>query len=258
MVRWFQRFMGGLALLVAFAAAAGAAGERVSFPGAGPTAGMTLSATLYRATVPGRGPAVVLLHTCAGITPFEEDWAAWFAAHGYHALVVDSFKPRFVVSVCLHPGAPTPNDRAFDALGALAWLRTQPEVDPARIGAIGWSHGGGTALAADVPLMVANAGVAGGGFRAVAALYPTCRMVRPTALAAPLLLLTGGKDEWTPPSTCDALVAGLAPGSPAVTRTTYPEATHAFDNPRTDGHRVSANGAMFYLRYDSSAAADAH
>lgn len=256
MPRRFHRIL--IALLLALPLPARAAGDRVSFPGTGPSATLMLTGTLYRAATPGRGPAVVLLHSCAGISAMEEDWAAWFAAHGYHALLLDSFKPRSVVSVCLHPGGPTLRERGFDALGALAWLRARPEVDPNRIGAIGWSHGGGTALMADSRGVVADAAVPGGGFRAVAALYPVCRTIHPPALTAPLLLLMGGKDLWTPPATCAELVAALPAAGPAVTQHVYPEATHAFDNPGSDGKKVFVNGQMVYLSYDRQAAADAH
>lgn len=236
---------------------AAAAAEPVSFPSVGPFASVTLTGAFYQAAGT-RAPAVVLLHTCGGISPHEYAWADWFVSKGYSALVVDSFRPRGVSNLCGRRGAaPTPTDRAFDALGALAWLRSRPDVDPSRIAAIGWSHGGGTAVAVDAGGLVASVHLAGGGFRAVAALYPMCRGLRIDALAAPQLLLMGEADAWTPPQFCTELLASLPSGGPAVTSYTYPGATHEFDNPRAHGN-IQINGRWVPLSYSAQDAADAH
>ncbi len=245
------------ACLLAVWATACRAAEPVSFPGAGPAASVTLIGTFYRAAG-ARVPAVVLLHTCGGVQPHEYAWADWFVSQGYSALVVDSFRPRGVSNICGHANAsPTPTDRAFDALAALAWLRTRPDVDPARIGAIGWSHGGGTAVAVDARAVVGSVHLSGGGFRAVAALYPGCRGLSVDALAAPLLLLMGDADAWTPPQFCTALLGALPPGGPALVSYTYPGATHEFDNPRAHGS-IQVNGRTVPLAYSAQDAADAH
>jgi dienelactone hydrolase len=236
--------------------AVAATAEPVTFPGAGPAATVTLSASFYRAAG-ARTPAMVLLHTCAGLTAHEHDWAAWFVANGYSALVVDSFGPRRVINVCNHPNEePTPHDRGFDALGALAWLRARPDIDPAHVGVIGWSHGADTAIAADLAALVTDAHVAGGGFRAAIAMYPSCRLLR-SGVAAPLMLLLGGADEWTPPSLCVELAGNLPPGGPAVSTTIYPGVTHEWDNPKAHGS-VHVGNRLVALTYNAEAAADAH
>lgn len=244
----------GLACLTARADAA--APETVSFPGSGPTASVTLPGAYYRAATAGRAPVVVLLHSCNGISRFVQDWAAWFVAHGYSALIVDSFTPRGVVTPCGRPGSPDAQERGFDALGALAWLRTRPDVDGERIGAIGWSQGGGAAMAADAAGNVAQSDVAGGGFRAVVGFYPPCREVHTNAIAAPLLLLLGGNDESQPPQFCNEVVARLAPAGPPAVVHIYPGEPHAFDEqpaPGTD----TVLGKLLPLAYASRATVDA-
>jgi len=71
---------------------AGCAVARPTFPPE-PTPG-----TLFRALYlpPGNGPvpAVVLLHTCAGVGSHVVQWAQALRAAGYAALVLDSFTPR--------------------------------------------------------------------------------------------------------------------------------------------------------------------
>lgn len=244
----------GLACLTVRADAA--APETVSFRGSGPTASVTLPGAFYRAATEGRAPVVVLLPPCNGISPFVKDWAAWFVAHGYSALTVDSFTPRGVVTLCGHPGSPDAQERGFDALGALAWLRTRPDVDGERIGAIGWSDGGGAAIAADAAGNVAQSDVGGGGFRAVVGFYPPCRQAHVNAIAAPLLLLLGDNDEQQPPQFCNEVVARLNPEGPPAVVHIYPGEPHAFDDqpaPGTD----TVLGKLLPLAYASRATVDA-
>jgi dienelactone hydrolase len=99
----------------------------------------------------GRAPAIVMLHGCGGPRPFIDDMARLAASAGAGAIVVDSFKPRGIgrmaalATVCT--GARLQGrERAGDLFAALAWARARDWIDPARLGAIGWSHGGWTIL----------------------------------------------------------------------------------------------------------------
>lgn len=247
-------FVGGFLRLPVPAHAA--APEAVSFPGSGPAAGVTLPGMFYHTNTAGRAPALVLLHGCKGIDASEREWAEWFADKGYGALIVDSLKPRGAGSLCESGGPPNLRERGFDALGALAWLRTRPDVDPARIGVIGWSHGGGAAIAADARGIVAQSHV-GQGFRAAVGLYAPCGLLTGLRMmTAPLLLLLGGNDQWAPPHFCEELVAGLQPGGPPVTVHIYTAATHAFDNTESRGSRT-VNGNLVMFAYAPLSASDA-
>jgi dienelactone hydrolase len=259
--------IGCLAMMAAFGFVCGflrlpvlahaAAPEAVSFPGSGPAPGVTLPAQFYHATTQGRAPALVLLHGCNGIDASEREWAEWFAGKGYDALIVDSLKPCGAGSLCEGGGSPNPHERGFDALGALAWLRTRPDVDPARIGLIGWSHGGGAAIMADARGIVAQSHV-GQGFRAAVGFYPPCKsLTNLHMMTAPLLLLLGGNDQREPPHFCQELVAGLQPGGPPVTVHIYTGATHAFDDTEARGSRT-INGNLVLFAYAPLSASDAH
>lgn len=107
--------------------------------------------TVVRPGVGGRVPAIIMLHGCGGPRPFIDDMARVAAAAGAAALVVDSFKPRHIgrmaalATVCT--GARLQGrERAGDLFAALAWARARDWIDPRRLGAIGWSHGGWTIL----------------------------------------------------------------------------------------------------------------
>jgi dienelactone hydrolase len=232
--------------------------EQVTLTSLDPTFKGQLRATYVHPAGAGPFPAMVLLHTCAGIQPFVDGWAAWFVAQGYAALVLDSFGPRGVRNVCAG-GTPTARTRAFDALGALVYLRSRPDVDAKRIGVIGWSHGGAASFIADSKQIVDVAAPAGGAFRAAIGVYAACNIIRGevTAIDAPLLLLEGSADDWAPAASCQPKVDLLANNGFPASMHVYPGATHAFDNPADKGLvRVGMNTHM--LVYDAGADRDAH
>ena len=100
---------------------------------------------------PGRGPAVLMLHGCGGIRPFMADMARVAADAGASAIIVDSFTPRRINRVAAFATVCTGarlqgRERAGDLYAAFAWARRQDFIDPGRIVAAGWSHGGWTIL----------------------------------------------------------------------------------------------------------------
>ena len=106
----------------------------------------TLTGDLYRPSRPGPHPAVVLLHGCSGVGAHARAWARWLQSEGYVALVLDSFSGRGLKRVCGNSDPLTGRARAHDVYAAAQYLKAQPDVDAARIGAMGWSHGGWTVL----------------------------------------------------------------------------------------------------------------
>ena len=189
----------------------------------------------------GPFPAIVILHDCSGLGPNSggapRRWARELVGRGYVVLIPNSFSPRghadgvCTVPVRLRRTDVGPQTRARDANAALAYLRTLPYVDGRRVGVMGGSHGGSSTLATmatppDAPVR----------FTAGIALYPSCavppgvpegRVSRPVA---PLLILIGDKDEWTPAGPCRKLTeAARAAGHP-VSIKIYPGAHHSFDS----------------------------
>jgi dienelactone hydrolase len=242
------------ALLVAAAGSARAA-ESVTFPSAGSEASVTLSGKLYHPPGGARVPAVVMLHGCSGIQDFELAYGDWLAGQGYAALMVDSLGPRGVAEVC-GGGKPTYHQRGLDALGALAYLRTRPDIDPKRIALLGWSHGGGSIIEANTKQVTGEAKLPGGGFRAAIGLYAACRELPVRTQSSPLLLLLGAADDYTPAQFCEEVVARFKAGGYDVTLQEFPGAYHAYDNPHAPG-RVKVHGRTVTLQYDGAAASQA-
>ena len=221
-----------------------------------------LPTELYRPDGDGPSPAIVIMHDCSGLGPRSSGaparWAQLLASTGYVVAMPDSFTPRgFASGVCTAPmGNSTlkvnPLPRAYDAFATLAYLRRQTFVDGAHIGVMGGSHGGATTLAVDslaVALAAPPAQDRQHGFAAAIALYPGCGArygnwnVRREAgdrgkvveyfgtyqPVAPLLILVGEKDDWTPAEHCRVLTERAQAAGYPVTIKIYPGANHAFD-----------------------------
>jgi dienelactone hydrolase len=187
----------------------------------------------------GPFPAVVLLHGCAGIWEYRDDlWAKRFADWGYVALQVDSFKPRSLSSICddvtlLISMLITRVKDAYDAKSYLAGL---PFVDRNRIAVMGWSHGGWTILYAinqkrDDP------------FNSAIAFYPYCDQPL-LNVNAPLLILIGEEDDWTPANMCSTQMPTGQIGHEVILKI-YPNSHHGFDGEGIDtfvsGHKIRSN-----------------
>jgi dienelactone hydrolase len=80
-------------------------------------------------------------------------------------------------------------------------------------------------------------------FKAAVAYYPYCEALSP--FYAPLMILTGAEDEWTPAERCASMLVGSQAGGGKTVIEVYPDATHAFDYVDLDttyqGHRLVYN-----------------
>jgi len=217
-----------------------AAQERVSFPsfdGAG-NAPVVLSGYFFAgATSPA--PAIAMFHGCGGaydksgaLSRRMREYAELFNGLGLHVLVVDSLTARYEKELCTQRSGTrrvTQANRRLDALGAIAYLAERADVDARRIGLIGWSNGGSTVLSAsnlhhhDVAAAIVKPAFA-------IAFYPGCEsdLKRGYSPAAPLLMLVGQLDDWTPSAPCVALAKSVTEMRPEIA--VYPGAWHGFDS----------------------------
>jgi carboxymethylenebutenolidase len=101
---------------------------------------------------PGPHPGVVVIHEAYGLNDNIKDIAGRFAGQGYAALAVDLFTGRNR-AICMTRYMAGMLRGSVDRYGisdlkaALTHLAAMPEVDPERIGAIGFCMGGGFAIA---------------------------------------------------------------------------------------------------------------
>jgi carboxymethylenebutenolidase len=217
----------------------------------------------------GRVAAVVMLHGRAGayssrahgvynastLSKRHRMWGELWAGAGYMALLVDGFGPRGYphgFPRFSYRDRPAEVDEAtvrpLDAYGALAYLRTRPDVVPDRIGLMGWSNGGSATLAA---MAVGAPGIAtptpATGFRAALVFYPGCglkgRFAHGYRPYAPVRVFHGTGDEEVSPRRCgDLVVRARALGGDIRIRF-YDGATHGFDDPSRKRRGVAANAS---------------
>ncbi len=234
-----------------FAAAASAL-TPASTPAATSSATSVVTGAATSAAPPAAmaAPAVVLLHGCAGayassgkLNPRLRDYARALNAEGWHALVIDSLQSRGSGELCtqkLGTRAVTQTQRRRDALGALAWLAARPDVKADKLALLGWSNGGSTVLAStnrrhpEVRAALVRPALA-------VAFYPGCEadLKAGYEASAPLLLLVGEADDWTPAAPCMA----LAQQSGAEIES-YPGAVHGFDANTPVRHRADVPGGV--------------
>jgi dienelactone hydrolase len=118
--------------------------------------------------------------------------------------------------------------RRSDAIESAKWLAARPGTPAGGVALLGWSDGASTVMAAanvaqDLPR---------GLIRGMIAFYPGCFVATRNGgwtPAAPMLLLMGEADDWTPVKPC-SLVAARFPEQ-AMRLVTFPGAYHDFDAP---------------------------
>jgi dienelactone hydrolase len=224
-----------------------AAGQLVEFGTPSDTTSTKLLGYLTKPDGAGPFPAVVILHGCSGLLPSHTLMAERLRLWGYVALAIDSLGPRGQSNA----SASGSHDQPVDAYSGLNFLAAQPFVDPDRIGLLGYSMGGGSAMVAvergTIEQLFARK------FRAVIAYYPAFCKRETGIMTAPTLILIGALDDWTPAQECQEMVKRASDKGVTIDNVVYPNAYHAFDLAelppgwRYMGHR---------LEYDESAAKD--
>lgn len=197
-------------------------------------------------TAPTPSPAIVMLHGCGGlydskgqIRTRERAWIDELQVEGYALLLPASFASRGYASLCKTKNRPvTPEgQRPFDAMGAVQYLAAKPEIDPKRIGLLGWSNGAMTGLhtvriGADAAPTAKEIDI-----KTAVLFYPGCIALKRShpdyEARVPTLIQHGALDDWTLPDPCRELVAsaGNRDGGAPMFIDLYDGAYHGFDHP---------------------------
>ena len=202
--------------------------------------GTVLKAVVFQPVGTPKG-VVIALHGCGGLfatrgarkgqlNARHQAMADLLVAQGYSVVFPDSLTPRDESELCTQKIGTRKIDqteRRADALGTLVWVAAQRWAQPQHMALLGWSHGGSAVLSATDST---RADVRGVNVRpAVAvAFYPGCSAAlksryQPTA---PLVLMLGEKDDWTPPGPCIELGKAVA-----AEVNVYADSYHDFDSP---------------------------
>jgi dienelactone hydrolase len=189
-------------------------------------------------------PAVVILHGSSGVDFRGDFYARALNAAGIATFEIDMWEARKITSAAERP--PLPIINYPDAFGALKFLSEHPNIDPDRIGIMGFSWGGVVALASATE---PNASLFGGDLRFAAhvAHYPVCWASNSTfpgtpipipgsafrvLTGAPILIQIGEEDDYdNGPDECFDLKNDLdqEEQKTLLTVISYKGAFHAWD-----------------------------
>lgn len=205
----------------------------VSYPSLHPKP-LTIAAQLRVPAVAHEVPAVVIVHGSSGVDSRGSFHAEALNQAGIASLEIDMWSPRH-----LKGGLDRPKNAIEtlpDVYGAFKFLASRPEIDPSRIGIMGFSWGGVLSmLTATLPYTRQYLGDRH--FAAHAPFYPVCWRYNQVPgwefrefTGAPVLIQAGAADTYDDPDTCTQLVASLSPEARKwIKAKVYPGATHAWD-----------------------------
>ena len=223
----------GLALALAVAGCAReAAGPRIETREVEYRAGETAMKGLmaWDAAAAGKRPGVIVVHEWWGHNEHARNQAKRLAAAGYVAFAVDMYgggkttthpeeAQAFLVEAIKDPAVLAAR---FNA--ALEVLKQDPNVDPERIGAVGYCFGG---------MVVLSMARAGADLDAVVSFHGALPSgpVDSGKVKAHVLVATGAADTFVPADTVESFRKAMERAGAAVHVVTYPDAKHGFTNP---------------------------
>jgi dienelactone hydrolase len=187
---------------------------------------------------PGPHPGVLVMHSAHGLGEQVRERALRLAAAGYAALATDMYgEGRYFDD----PKGCGPLFAALQAepqrlrgrvLAGFEALRGLAQVDPARIGAIGFCFGG------QCVLELARSGADVKGVVSFHGLLKSELPARPAAVKAKMLALTGAKDPYAPLGDVAAFQAEMTAAGADWQLTVYGDGWHSFTDPDAAKHQT--------------------
>lgn len=185
----------------------------------------------------GPHPAVMVMHNALGMDDFIRDRVRRLARLGYVAIATDMYgqgrdgfrdDPQAGGSLMMALVNKPEHLRAR----VVAWyekLKSHPQVDAARIAAIGFCFGG------QCVLELARSGVDAKAIVSYHGLLTTALPAQPGAVQAHVTVYTGAKDPYVPAADVAALRHELNEAGAHFQITEFSDAYHAFTDPRSAG-----------------------
>jgi carboxymethylenebutenolidase len=204
----------------------------------------TVTAYLAVPSSPGRHPGLVVIHEWWGLNDWVKEQTRKFAAAGYVSLAVDLYRGQ----VATQPAEAAklmrslPRERAVsDMKAAYDFLAARRDVNPQKIGSVGWCMGGGYSL----DLAIAEP-------RLAACIINYGELTTDPAeiskIHAPLLGNFGGLDHYITPAKVHAFEKAVRAEGKSINAKIYPDANHAFENPNNKGGYRAADAANAWQR----------
>ena len=200
----------------------------------------TVSGMLYApANAKGKLPGIVVIHEWYGLNDWVKEQAQKFADQGYVTLAIDLYRGK----VASGPDEAhelmrgLPEDRATrDLKAAVAFLKTQKNVDAQKIGTIGWCMGGGYSLAAAIAEPTVKATVINYG-----RLVTDENVIK--GINAHILGIFGAQDRGIPVDSVKKFEEMMKAQGKEIEVKIYDDAGHGFQNPNNKQGYNAADAA---------------
>jgi dienelactone hydrolase len=226
----------------------------------------SIANTVFKPKGDGPFPAVVLAHTCGGVSqPHIRQRMVELLDAGFAVLALDSFGPRGVAQ-CRDQQKVGLTTTLIDAYAALEHLSGLAIVDASRIYLTGYSWGGMVApmLASPQSAEIVGAQVR---YRALVANYGACSYQRGPGARRfqfllrdtdrPILMLMASEDKELKPADCFPLLEEMRAAGKPVEWHIYPDTYHAWDQDRSQPYSIRTGwGDTVWYRYSGSATRD--
>ncbi len=205
----------------------------------------------YNDAAKGARPGILVVHEWWGLNDYARKRARMLAGLGYVALAVDMYgdgknttHPEDAQKFAGETMSNFPKARAR-FLAAEDLLKKQANVDPERIGAIGYCFGGGIVL---------NMARQGADLKGVASFHGALAAVTPAqpgSIKAKIIAFAGEDDKFVPADQVEAFRTEMKAAQADFQIVTYPGAGHSFTNPD-----ATAMGKKYNLPLAYNAEAD--
>lgn len=190
----------------------------------------------------GRRPGLVVIQEIFGVNAHIQDVARRFARMGYAVVSPDLFYRNGawqeyaysdVPSARVQMAALTEEGVVGDLRAALDFLAAQPDVDPARLGVVGYCLGGRLSwvAASRLPERVKAAAIYYGGgiiLEQTTPNWPVSPLERAGQIRCPVIGFFGGLDQHLPRAYVERVDGALAAAGVNRQIFYYPEADHGF------------------------------
>jgi dienelactone hydrolase len=203
----------------------------------------------YNSEQKGKRPGILVVHEWWGLNDYSRGRAKQLAELGYIAMAVDVFgkgktaeDPTSAQNLAMpFYKNPALAKKLLDP--AIDLLKTYPQTEPSKIGAIGYCFGG---------FVVLNAAKLGADLKGVVSFHGGLGGVKPNKelIKADFLICHGAEDPMANPDV-DEFKKGMEDEGIDYTFKVYADATHAFSNPN-----ATAKGEKFNMPIKYNEAAD--
>ena len=204
----------------------------------------TVTGMLY--TPPGNGvfPAIVVIHEWWGLNDWVKEQASKLADQGYVTLAVDLYRGKVATTAdeAHEVMRGVPQDRADrDLLAAADYLRSLKNVDPKRVGSIGWCMGGGYSL--DLALADPRLAATVINYGHLATSADSLKKIH-----ASILGIFGGQDRGIPVADVRTFEQQMKQLGKPIEIVIFPDAGHAFENPNNKSSYRADDATVAWTR----------